>query len=405
MPAAKNRVHLTDRLLQSLRSADARKQFMDQAVPNFGVRLGIDGRRVFFVRYRFGRQSRRHALGLYPNVSLKEARDLARDILVRAGRGEDPQQERRAARSAPTFAELAGEYVERYARREKRRWQEDVRILEKDLLPAWRHLPARSITPREVHRVLDGILDRGSPVMANRTRALISRLFNFGIEREVVAHNPVVGVRPPAREHSRQVVLSEAQLRTLWAVWDAERSITAAVFQLLLVTAQREREVLTMRWEDVDGPWWRIPPNVVKNKLAHRVYLPPLALAILDDLRAITGRGAWVFASPKKVARPVVAINKAAERFRATSGVDGWTPHDLRRTAATHMGRMGVNRLVIGKVLNHSEPGVTAIYDRSTYEPEMQDALCRWAAELQSLVGAGPASARPRVQAAQSAAG
>jgi integrase len=389
MPAPKHRVPLTDRFLKSLR-VDARGQFMDAGLRNFGLRVSPEGRKVFFVRYSVRNQTRRQTIGIYPTLGLADARTMARDILARVARGEDPQQERLQARHAPTFADLAADYVERHARREKRRWKEDVRILDKDLLPAWRHLPAGEIASADVRRILDAILERGSPIMANRTRALISRVFNFGIDRELVDHNPAARVRPPAREQSRQVVLSDAQLRTLWALWEAERSITGAVFQILLVTAQREREVLTMRWQDLDGPWWCIPPGVVKNKLAHRVHLAPLALAIIDRLRPLTGRGTWVFASPRKLDRPVVALNNATERFRAVSGLHDWNPHDLRRTAATNMTRIGISRLVVGKILNHADPSVTAIYDRASYEPEVRDALCRWASHLESTLAIAP---------------
>jgi len=400
MPAAKNRVHLTDRLLQSLHSEE-RQQFMDTAVRNFGLRVSPTGRKVFFVRYRVGRKTRRQNLGVYPNVKLAEARAEAKDIAARAGRGEDPQRQRLEARQATTFAELARGFIDIYARREKRSWQEDVRILEKDLLPAWGDLPAYEITAGDVHRVLDPIVDRGAPVMANRTRALISRLFNFGIDRQLLAHNPVTGVRRPARERSRQVVLSEEQLRALWAAWAAEVSISSAAFQLLLVTAQRRREVLSMRWQDIEGSWWRIPPNVVKNKLAHRVYLAPLALRALAQLRPWTGHGTWVFASPKRAARSLVSVKTAAKRFRGVSGVEGWTPHDLRRSAVTHMARLGVPRLVLAKVLNHADSGVTAIYDRSSYEPEMKDALCRWARHLEEAIAVkSPSRAADDVNAA-----
>jgi integrase len=388
VPAPKNRVHLTDRLLRTLCGDGVRRQLMDEDVRNFGLRVNPSGSIVFFVRYRIGRHSRRQNLGTYPNVSLAAARAEAREVVHRAGHGEDPQRERLEARRAATFGDLAGDYLERYARREKRRWKEDERILEKDLLPAWRNLPAGDIDAGDVHRVLDAIVDREARIMANRTRSLISRIFNFGIERRVVAHNPVAGVRPPARERSRQVVLSEDQLKALWAVWTADATLTAAAFQLFLVTAQRETEVLTMRWQDVDGEWWCIPPEVVKNKLAHRVYLSPLAMAIVGRLRLSAGDSPWVFASPKKKGeRPIVAVNKAAERFCSKSGVGGWTPHDLRRTAATCMSRLGVPRIVIGKILNHADAGVTAIYDRSDYEPEIKDALSRWGGELQRVLG------------------
>ena len=386
MPAPKNRVHLTDRLLRTLRAEGQRRQLMDTAVPNFGVRVSPSGRIVFFVRYRIGRQSRRYNLDTYPNLALGDARNEARGVLHRAYQGQDPQRERLHVRRAATFGDLAAEYIDRHARPNLRSWETEVRVLEKDLLPAWRNLPAHLITAADVRLLLDGIVDRGAPVMANRTRGEISRIFNFAIGRQILDHNPASRVRPPAREQSRQIVLTEQQIKTLWALWNREASPVAGAFQFLLVTAQRGMEVLTMRWQDVEGSWWRIPPEVVKNKLAHRVHLSPLAHSIIERQRASAGTTPWVFASPRLAGRHLFCLHEAAKRYRSTSGLSGWTAHDLRRTAATFMSRLGVPRLVIAKILNHADTGVTAIYDRADYELEIRDGLSRWGSKLQELL-------------------
>ncbi len=159
----------------------------------------------------------------------------------------------------------------------------------------------------------------------------------------------------------------------------------AATFRMRLMTAQRGVEVLKMRWRHVDGDWWTIPADVAKNGLTHRVPLAPQALALLDKLRPLTGNSAWVFASPRKPGRHIVAVQKAAERIAKRSEVE-FVPHDLRRTVASCMTSMGISRLVVSKLLNHVESGVTALYDRHSYDPEKAEALIAWAGKLEAIL-------------------
>jgi integrase len=139
-----------------------------------------------------------------------------------------------------------------------------------------------------------------------------------------------------------------------------------------------------MRWEDVDGMWWTIPATVTKNKLAHRVPLSPPAREILEDLRAWSGRMPWVFpgTDPRK---PLTQVMTTFRRIRKLSGVD-FRLHDLRRSVASHMTSMGISRLVVSKILNHAESGVTAVYDRHSYDIEKADALQRWGDKVQAII-------------------
>lgn len=170
--------------------------------------------------------------------------------------------------------------------------------------------------------------------MANRTRALISKIFNFGIARGIVETNPATHVPPPAKLRSRQRVLTEEEIRILWETLESEllTPAMAATFKLRLLTAQRGIEVMSMRWEDIDVEWWTIPPHVAKNGLAHRTYLSPQARAVLEELRIGSDDSAWVFPSPTDDGH-LRWVQKAARQLRAVTGFD-WTPHDLRRTAA-----------------------------------------------------------------------
>ncbi len=131
--------------------------------------------------------------------------------------------------------------------------------------------------------------------------------------------------------------------------------------------------------------WWTIPAEGSKNGLAHRVPLAPQAVRILKAWRANAGDSPWVFPSSRKN-RPYIAhAQKAIERIVEASGVD-FRGHDLRRTAASLMVGAGVPRLVISKILNRVETGVTAVYDRHSYDLEKRAALDFWGKRLEQIV-------------------
>lgn len=380
------RMRLTHRGIAGLEAGKWLTDFWDEGLPGFGVRAHHSGRKTYFVRYSTeDGAKRRLTLGSYPTLSLVDARSQAKAIIGRIARGEDPQADKTKERGAETFGELAAEYIERHAKVKKRRWQEDARVLKVDLLPAWRRKKAKNITRREVSELLDCVVARGAPIMANRVKALISKIYNFGIGRGIVEHNPCLGVPMPAKARQRDRVLTAEEIRALWLALDHENLVMAATFRMRLLTAQRGSEVLTMRWADIDGDWWTIPPEVAKNGLTHRVPLAPQVHELLDELRSTTGSSEWVFASPRREGAHITAVQKAAARVTKRSGVD-FVPHDLRRTAASHMTSMGISRLVVSKILNHVESGITAVYDRHSYDPEKRQALGRWAARLEEIM-------------------
>jgi integrase len=313
-------------------------------------------------------------------------------VLVEAQRGNDPTATKRDEKQAPTVAWLAEEYIEKYAKRNKRSWKEDQRIIQHDILPAWGRLKAQDIKRKDVIALLESILERGSPIQANRTRALISRMFNWALERDLVSTNPAHQVRAVAPENQRDRVLSEEEIRTVWRAFDQQDALVGTIFKLRLLTAQRGGEVESMAWADIDldGGWWTIPSGIAKNKLSHRVPLSKAAMDLLLALKPISGDSPWVFPSPKVKGQHIANIQKAADRIKEASGVN-FVPHDLRRTAASHMTGMGISRLVVSKLLNHVESGITRVYDRHSYDAEKRQALDAWSEKLMAVLSLGPA--------------
>ncbi|HVT60837.1 MAG TPA: site-specific integrase [Thermoanaerobaculia bacterium] len=386
---------LTDRNVMSLtpKVGESRAEFWDLALPSFGLRVTRPtaktkrGTRSFFVMYRTptGRR-RRLTIGTYPTFSLAQAREQAREKLRFISESVDPQ-ELPAEDAGTTFGELAAEYLERHAKRKKATWRDDERRLRVELLPQWGRRPAREISRRDVILILDRVADRGAPISANRLRALISTVFNFGIGRDLVEHNPALKVPRPGIEKAGDRALSDDEIRKLWLMLNrSDNHLMAGILKVRILTGQRTREVARMRWEDLGGDLWRLPGSFTKNGRAHDVPLGPLALELLEELRPLTGTESWVFASPRKRGEPIAQIRRFVREAAQESGV-AFVTRDLRRTVATGLARIGISQLTVAKLLNHSIPGVTdRHYDRHTYEAEKRRAVLAWDAHLRTLV-------------------
>ena len=351
----------------------------DSRVVGLGLRVSRSGSKSWTLRYRIGRRQRRMTLGPYPTLSLADARQQARAALRDAALGVDPARVKHEQRDADTFGELADRFIEEHAKPKKKSWKEDQRLLKKDVLPHWRHRPAQQIQRRDVREIVDAVARRGAPIMANRLRAMLHKVFAFGVQVEIVDFNPVTGTPRPGVERQRDRVLTEDEIRTLWEATEQMVPPMAAFFRLRLVTAQRGSEVGDMRWSDVDmeNGVWTIPAERSKNGLAHRVPLADLALEILAGLEQ-RGPGRRVL---------VGALgNRQRSEAAQEIPVENFVGHDLRRTAASCMASAGVPRLHIAKVLNHAEQGVTAVYDRHSYDPEKRVALDTWARKLTAIL-------------------
>lgn len=396
---------LTDRKIQTLKPKDARYDIADENDHGRGtliLRVSPSGKKTFVLRYSIDRNVHRLTLGEYGSrpdqLTLAAARTKANEIGERVDAGLDPiaqEKERQAAyEKEPTVSDLAMEYIEKWAKPRKRSWPEDQRILEKDILPQWRTRKAESITRKEVVALLDRIASRGAPIAANRTLAVLRKMYNFAISRSLVEQSPCLGVQSPSKENQKDRVLNDAEIVQFWkGLETAAMSLTTKLaLRFMLVTGQRLGEVCHMTLNQIDGDWWTIPAEIAKNGRAHRVPLSSLAKNILDAAQ-LMGIERYVFPSSRlteegrdREMSPTALSHALHKNLSGMQITTVFTPHDLRRTAATHIGMLGHNRLVISKILNHVEGGVTAIYDRHSYDNEKRQALMEWSEKLAMLL-------------------
>lgn len=380
-------VNLTPRTVANLKPSATAYYVVDST--RLALRVAPNGTKTWSVRYRSGRLQRRLTLGSYPVLSLADARKRAKHALKQVDDGLDPAELKHARREADTVDDFAKIYIEKHAQVKKKSWKVDQMRLNIDVVPKWRHKLMRDITRRDVDDLLDVIAKRPAPVVANRVRALLHKMFNFAIKKEVVTTNPVTNT-DRRDEHSRDRVLTSEELRTFWAACKALPLEMAAAFKLRLVTAQRGGEVFDMRWQDADleGGWWTIPASGSKNKLAHRVPLSSVALDMLKEVRAKEDERLRRQKEPK----PSIYVFRNARGKRqqaeaaATFAIADFKGHDLRRTAASMMASAGVNEWVIGKILNHKDKGVTKVYVRHSYDSEKRIALDAWVRVLTNII-------------------
>ena len=367
--------------------ADGYTLTWDDELKGLGLRTTANGVKSFIVNYRADGIQRRATLGRFPTLSATAARQHAQELLAKIHLGADPLDERRARRGELTFGQLVDEFTKRQLAIQKRGYETE-RILRADAIPRFGvTTKAAAVRRRDVIELVEEKATT-APIAANRLLQAMRRLYNWAIEKDLLETNPCVMVKRPAPERSRDRVLSEAEVRIFWEKLPDTTRISEAVrsaLRLILITAQRPGEVIGMRWDELDlkAGWWEMPRERTKADRAHRVPLTPLAIA---ELRTRLQGDEWVFPSVKGQPLQVLALSHAVRYNSEHFGIAKWTPHDLRRTAASHIARLGVDRFTLARVLNHSDSEVTGVYDRYSCDSEKRKALMKWDRRLRAII-------------------
>ena len=241
--------------------------------------------------------------------------------------------------------------------------------------------------------MIDAIaVDRGHNTLSNRVRAVLSSIYSFAVNKGILESNILLNLKLKKKEQKRDRVYSQQEIQQLWAAFDNQDQLIGSIYKLLLILGQRAGETCQMRWSDLDldKAIWTIPTEVTKSDRLHTVPLSEQALELILSMKPVTGNKQYVFNSPKLDDQPVTWIHKATARIKKDSDISDFRPHDLRRTMASNLAEIGVNRTVLGKILNHKglsgDSSVTAIYDRYDYLEEKREALESWSHSLDLYV-------------------
>jgi integrase len=395
---------LTDIAIRKISAPTKRQEMRDDGAQ--GLYLIVQpttGAKSFAVRYSRGGRVLKTTLGPYPAVSLADARRQALQIRAAVANGGDPQRDKKAAANVAaerTLAAVTDEFLKRHTgAKNGERWAAETRrILERNILPAIGDTLIGSVGKPEIRDVLNAIADRGAPIAANRTLAVIKKLFRWALGQGYVDRDPCAGISKPGGETKRARVLLDDELARVWGAADAMSYPFGPAVRMLILTGARREEIGGMRWGEVDlgEKMWTLPAARAKNGVEHVIPLSDAAAAILENMPRIGKRDGFVFTTTGKTAvsgwsRAKVNIDAAVDKVaNDAKPLPHWTIHDLRRTVASGLAGLGVALPVVEKILNHvsgSFGGVAGVYQRHAFADEKRDALDKWAARVAVIVG------------------
>jgi integrase len=391
---------LTDVAIRNLVAAESRREIPDGKVTGLYMIVQPSGAKSWALRYRVLGKPKKLTIGPYPLVAVAEARRRATAALGDVAAGKDPAAEKTSARAAARAKSddmvdaVANDFIKLYASRNTRDWRETERILKKDVVSRWRGRRLGEIERKHVAKLLDEMIDRGAPVGANRVFAQLRKMCSWAVERGIIPSNPCLGISRPTTEAARDRALSDHELGMVWRCSGCLGSPFGPIVRSLILTAQRRDEVGGLVWDelDLDGALWTLPAVRSKNRREHTIPLAPLVVEILRAQRLFAG-SPFLFSAgdrpPSGFAKAKERLDKSVAKQNGGEPIEHWTLHDLRRTAASGMAKIGVDLPVIEKVLNHvsgSFAGIVGIYQRHDYAAEKRIALDKWAAHVDQIV-------------------
>jgi len=391
------RKRLTEIAVERMRPVKGKQiDVFDQGLIGLVLRVNPGGTKTWRAMYYVNAKARTYKLGRWPVMSLKQARATAREFLIDPMACIEKEESER-------FGDAAIQFVNRYCK-QNRSWRQTAGYLGLLVEPdgpdgfkakregvayRWRDKKLDEITPKDVNRELNRIVDRGSPYASNRLFATLRKFFNWAIGEAMLQTSPCVGIKAKAKENSRDRILDDEELKVVWQAtemtlcWPWREYVRA-----LILTAQRRAEVASMRWRDVDleNATWTIPREFTKADRTHMVPLSDQVVAILKNSPRF--RGEYIF-STTEGKKPIAAFGQIKKKLDKIVEIEPWRFHDLRRTVATNLAKVGVPPQVLAAVINHSQKsvqGVTSLYNRHAYEEEKRAALQRWGDRLEQIL-------------------
>ena len=396
------KANLTIGRIDRFRPAAGKREdvLFDTVIPGFGVRCQASGRKSFLLQFRFNGHQRKMSLGDVRVVGLAAARSRAQQILGQVAAGIDPLESKREAdRAGGRRLDRALEaFAKDQARRKVVKRNEVASLLRRELLNPIGPVDIAKLTRQDlVMRIAE--VEETRPGAASALRSNLTAFLNFAVDAGLLSASPLAGWRKPKPTRAQRLeqtgrVLSDDEIVELWrGTTTNEVRPYYGFLWLLLLTGQRRQETVEMRWEDITERGgmaiWTIPAALAKNGIEHPVPLPPLALEIIKA-QPRWSRTPYVFAGRNRNPMGHFSHNKAA--FIERTGMRHFTLHDLRRTYRTGLSSLGVEERVAEAMLNHTRPGLIAVYNRDDMWEKRLQCAQMWADHIGNLVAAGGSS-------------
>lgn len=363
---------------------------------------------VWRFRYKLAGKARVMLIGSYTDLSLSKARDTAKELSARVALGYDvagEKQERKAEalakieaeKNAINVSELAAEYYARQIETTYKHPELFRSSLQKNIVALIGKLKVEEVRPRHVDAVLQDVLERGSPTVANDVLRMLKRLFDYAVVRGMIEVNPAISFGSKdagGKEEGRKRALSREELVMFFKALRRGRGISREnelTFKIILALGVRKMELCAAEWSEFDltNGVWHLPGERAKNGDDLDIPLAQPVIEWINEIRLFAGDSRWLI--PARRARTTSHVSRATLNMvmpsvlKEMAEVEPFSIHDLRRTMRTQMAAIGIDPVIAERCLNHKIPGVEGIYNRHQYFSERKAALAQWAELLVAL--------------------
>jgi integrase len=385
---------LTDAGIKALKPKATRYMVSD------GRGLSLDvlpsGKMSWLYRYSMDGARGKVALGGYPDLTLRKAREKRDELAAQVAGGKNPALEAKQRRAGESNNPTVSEFGERYYKEQViKRWKDPKairRYLDNEIFPTLGEKVLKDVNALDVQALVYRKRDNGQVQAAMQLRNVIKQMFAYAIETQLVTINPAVMVATrfigKARKRSRVLTPSEIRLYLRTVYQSNIRRQFKLALHIILLTLSRKSELLLARWEHVnfEAGEWLIPEENAKTGKPHLVYLSTQVAEMFQKLKELAGESKLVMPGRGSLTRPFAAnaLNKALEGL--TFDMDPLTIHDLRRTGATLLTEHGFNRDVIEKALSHEAQGIRAVYIVAEFAEQRKKMLQWWGDYVDSTV-------------------
>lgn len=396
MPKLSGLSFSTDREIQNFKAQEKRYSVKDKLNNGLFIEIKESGVKSWHYRYTLNSKQERLVLGRYPDLSLKDARQLRDEAASLVAKGISPKQEKTKPKGI-LFSEYGERYLNEVIKKDRTNPYNMILCLNNDIYPMMGHIPLDQVTIEDIRRTIWRKKEQGYDAAANQVRGLLKRMFDYAMTLGLVPYNPVLAIpsRHVFKAKSRNRYLDPNEIKTYYTTLLNSRIYRPRKLGLLLslLTLVRKSELLRAKWEhiDFDKRVWLIPETKADSATGHSremlVYMSDQVIEIFKELKTIAGDEPYVFVG-RKTGTHIShnAFNTAQKAALAMTNIPDFTIHDLRRTASTLLNEQGFNSDAIEACLNHVKRGVRGIYNKAVYEKERISMLQKWSDYVFSVI-------------------
>ena len=389
---------LTVKQIDAIKPTGKRFEVID--AHGLSVRVSMTGKKTFQYRYSFNGKQSRHDYGNYPTITLAEARKLHHDFKDKLARGITPKTKEFG--SIDKVDQLFEQWHKKYNLVNRKRPEAAKLLIDSDIVPSIGHIKLKRLTKSHFRDMLDAIIARGSHTHAERVRALCKQVLKWGSERDYIEHNPIQNFSASAigyKYKPKDRFLNDQEIGAVWNLLDLSNMAPSTInaLRVMMLTGLRRSEPYLAEWKHISfaTKTWVIPSANNKSERENEVMMSSLLIEVLKNQQAFVnelGGSKWVFPSANNLDRHLnpQSVTRAVKRhcdnnfwrLDQDTFIPDWTPHALRHTFETKLSEIGVDYIVLKRLINHAIGNMSDVYNHAQLNDKKLEAMQKWADKI-----------------------